>query len=146
MRLLIAVLLGLMACSDTSGEVLTTLDGDGGVPGPDADPTMPDADPNKPDANPLCMVDPPCPPPSILNVSVCGRVVDVETSEVIKAPTDVVVQFFSFIDFGAGPSLAEVSPDECGWFEAEDIGGLIPGVLLVMGTDDEFEARTPLAS
>lgn len=132
-RALVAVLLGLIACNDTSGEVLTTLDGDGGVPGPDADLTNPDADP---DANPECRVDPPCPTPSILGVSVCGRVVDVETSEVIKAPTDVAVQFFNLIDFGSGPFLAEVIPDECGWFEAEDIGGLIPGVL-VMSTDDQ---------
>lgn len=131
LRALVAVSFGLAACNDTNGEVLTTLDGDGGMDAADADPTTPDA----PDANPACLVEGPCRSPSPINVTVCGRVVDVETSEVIKAPTDVIVQFFNFADFPSGPSLAEVTPDECGWFEAADIFG-IPGVL-VMSTDDQ---------
>jgi hypothetical protein len=129
------------ACSDTGGDVLTTLDGDGGANGPDAEPNTPDADVRDIDANPACGTIPDCPTPNLGAVTVCGYVVDLTDSSVITAGEGVTVQFFNFIDFGSGPSLAEVEPDACGWFQAENIGGLFPGIA-VMSTEGDGYSRT----
>jgi len=73
-----------------------------------------------------------CPAPPAGDITVCGRVLDVETSAPITggAPT---VRVFDFVDLRLDPAAAiaaaAVDPDACGWFTTT-VDGLI-GIIVV---------------
>ncbi len=93
------------ACVISEGDVLTSVGSDGGADGPTGD-----ADP--------CAAPGPCPVPAAGDVTICGRVIDVETSQpVTGGEPDVRVFDLDELRLDANPEeLALVTPDECGWF------------------------------
>ncbi|RMH43646.1 MAG: hypothetical protein D6689_04680 [Deltaproteobacteria bacterium] len=127
-----------VACDATAGDVLTAL-GDAGDGRADARAAVDAAatpDGGGADAGGCAaMVDGPCPAPGGVGITVCGRVLDVEDTSIVPGGGTVTVRFFNAVDFPGGPSLAEATPDACGWFVAQGVTGLIPG-LLVLTTDD----------
>ncbi len=108
--LLCCVLLGcvLLGCSAHEGDVLSRLDYDGGD-GSGNDGSCP--------AVGVC----PTPPPG--DLTICGRVVDLETSESLTGAAErPQVRIFDFFELSTAPfdpnALAIVEPDACGWFHA----------------------------
>lgn len=73
-----------------------------------------------------------CPDPPAGDITVCGRVLDLQTSSPITAgpPT---VRVFDFVDLRLDPAAAiaaaTVTPDACGWFTTT-VDGLI-GIIVV---------------
>jgi len=129
--LLVSLFVGA-GCVDTEGEVLSTLGGDGGA-GTDGGAAA--------DGGPDAAVDPcaaelPCPTPVPGSVTVCGRVLDVETSDAIPGGGNVNVEFFNVVDFEISPSLADTEADECGRYVVENIFGALPP-FIVASTDDD---------
>ncbi len=105
---LVLAALGLSGCMVSEGDVLSSVGqsdaraGDGGGVG-DADPCA----------------EPECASPSPGDVTICGRVLDVESSQPVTA-SEPEVRIFDLDDLRDDPldaiALATVTPDECGWF------------------------------
>jgi hypothetical protein len=119
-------------CVAADGDVLVHVGGDGGAP------DTPDASLAR-DAAASCDAPGPCPPPAPGDITVCGRVIDLETSAPVTDPR-LAVNIFNFLDITTGPPganpIATVQADACGWFVAEQIDAVLPG-LLVLATDDD---------
>ncbi len=125
-------------CTETRGDVLVSLNDQDGAAG-SADARVNDGGGGLIDASAACAAPPSCPPIAIPGtLSVCGRVIDLATSQPIPGDGVIQVSFFNFIDFGAGPSLSNVEPDECGRFVAENIFGVLPGFVVMSADDDDI--------
>lgn len=139
-RLCWLALLVSLGCSGTRGDVLVSLggvDGGGGDGGANADGGV------GPDAALDCAAPPDCPSVALPGtLSVCGRVIDLATSQAIANDGTLTVSFFNFVDFGGGPLLASAEPDACGRFVAENVFGVLPG-FVVMSADDGDLAGGP---
>lgn len=123
-RIALALILACAACSTTEGNVLTTVGGGDGGNNGDGDGGNDDGDGGPgTDAIPVCSVDGPCTTPMPGDSTLCGRVIDIETSEPITADAVEIpdVRIFDLLEFTTNPgnadAIAEVTPDECGWFD-----------------------------
>lgn len=145
----LALLLFLPACAlyADDGEVRP----DAVVVYPDAPrpPVPPDADPC--DGDPACLACqtpayPTCPPPAPGRVSVCGRVLDVATDELVDG--EVIVRFYDALAFAGNPATpplaATVTLDECNRFVATDVPVPSLGVVAVV-VDDPADGEDRLA-
>jgi len=137
-RLALVGALALAGCTTTSGDVLVSLNAaDGAVGGQDA--RVNDGGAGKFDASAACAAPPDCPPIAFPGtLSVCGRVIDLATSQPIPGDGVISVSFFNFIDFGGGPSLGGADVDECGRFVAENVIGVLPGFVVMSADDDDL--------
>ncbi len=117
-----AVLCALLGCT-TEGMVLES-SADSGAGGADADPGAPDAD--------TCPEVGPCPDPPAGDITVCGRVLDLELSAPVTTGAPPV-RIYDFVDLRLNPNgasaLATVTPDSCGWYTATVDG--LAGVFVV---------------
>jgi hypothetical protein len=119
-----ALLLLLMGCVDTHGDVLTTQAGGdaatadaGAVPGDLGTPAS-------------CPAEGQCPAPSGGGVSVCGYVIDLENSRPVPSSAGLDVGIFDLADVVDGTALTHVEPDRCGWFSAQ-VNGVVAGYVAV---------------
>lgn len=114
------------ACTATQGDVLTSIEADAAA----------DADaPSELDAG-GCPLTPTCPTPPVGDIGVCGQLLDLEASAPVlpslidDAPS---VRIFDLDDLRADPlgaiALAQIEPDECGFFATTIDGD--PGLVVV---------------
>jgi hypothetical protein len=135
--ILVAVLVG--ACSTTDGDVLRSHGADGSIGAGDAAAGG--------DGGDACLQDGPCPVPSAGNFTVCGRVYDLETTEPLSGSSgpgaELTVSVYDVTNLADGdsPPLATATLNECGWFVASDIPGLVSGTVAVT-TDDTASSGT----
>ncbi len=126
---------------------------------PDAWTIVPDAWRPQPDAGwdgtAPCDVPAPCPPASPGRVSLCGRLIDLETDQpLVGSPASAVwIEFFDALDYAGNPDGAQpLDPDyyfrdACGRFIARDVPRPSLGYLAIT-TDDAGSGayrRTALA-
>ncbi|HUH00820.1 MAG TPA: hypothetical protein VML75_02430 [Kofleriaceae bacterium] len=110
------------ACTATEGDVLTSIEADAAAVA-DAPPEL--------DAG-GCPTTPTCPTPPVGDIGVCGQLLDLENSApvLVDAPS---VRIFDLDDFRADPlgaiALAQIEPDECGFFATTIDGD--PGLVVV---------------
>ena len=130
-----AALVALVGCEGTEGDVLSSLTGDGGVPG-EIDAAGGDGD----GGMLACDQTPACPPPSAGEVTVCGSIVDLADSSIIEGDS-VTVRVFDLLELTTNPTnpdpLVAVAPDECGRFEAGEISSFFPGLIVITTDDDD---------
>jgi len=123
-----AVLLAAAAWAGctTEGEVLHGGDDGGGSPvdAASSGDGATDADP--------CVDPGPCPAPPAGDITLCGRVIDLETSLAVRSGGPEI-RVFDPVAFASDPdgavAAAVVTPDSCGWFSTT-VDGLL-GVALV---------------
>lgn len=143
MTRLLALLLALGACVDSEGEVLSSLGRDGGGSSDGGDGA---------DAGPLdCSQPLPCPAPPPGALTVCGTVIDLETSQPLDATAPALeLRIWDLADFTMfGEPVATPDIDGCGRFVAEDLGGLFSGFLIVQTQDtgdDAYRATATIVS
>ena len=145
---LLSVLLACGACSTTEGNVLTSIgDGDGGNNGNgDAGGGNGDGGAGG-DAMVVCATDGECPAPAPGDTTLCGYVLDIETSIPIgsDAAEIPVVRIFELLEFTTNPNnadaVAEVTPDACGWFSVT-IDALF-GFTVVHTGNEELTSSSP---
>jgi hypothetical protein len=118
-----------------------------------ADAALADArtDAGAPDAAPpdaggdLCDLELPCPAPDADRFMICGRLIDLETSQLITGPTASLVQvsFYDALAFAQNPLTApefSVTPDACGRFVSSSAGHhgvAVPDTMYIaIGVDD----------
>ena len=147
-RAAFALLLACAACSTTEGNVLTTVSGDGGNGGGDGGG---DGDGGAGiDAMDPCAADGVCTPPMPGDTTLCGRVLDIETSAAIGSGAAEIprVRIFDPLEFAINPTgadaIAEVAPDECGWFSVT-IDALF-GFTVVHTGNEEITASAPFVN
>lgn len=125
LRCSMVVLACAAGCVTAEGDVLTSAgNAPDATPGADA--------PGVADGGEGCAAQPPCPTPASGEITVCGQVVDLETSApVIDAPP--TIRIFELTDLQLDPTgaipEAVVDPDACGYFSVTLDGVL--GVLVV---------------
>lgn len=139
------------------------------IDAPDVDAPIDAADIDAPidapaiDANELadCNVELPCPAPAAGRVTVCGRLWDVQTEQVIAAaaptgepcaastsdgPCALSLELFDMLDFAQNPAAAtplaaqELVVDDCGRYRATDIPNPTFGFLAVVVDDAAGQA------
>lgn len=119
--LLIAALSCALACGcmSTDGDVLSSLSGDASADVADASESEDGSEPFDAAVADADECADPCPAPDPGDVTICGRILDLETSLPVTAsvPDVRVVDFAELRDNPLDPDWADlVTPDECGWF------------------------------
>jgi len=124
----------MSGCVDREGEVLSSVGGDGGAR---ADAPLGDAGIATDGDVAPCEEEVACaaePLPGA--VTVCGRLLDVETSAYVGDPA-VEIRFINPIASDL-TVLATTHPDACGRFVVDNVLGLLPGYVIVTTDDDNL--------